>query len=253
MLRTRVIPSLQLVDQSLVKARRFTHIDYIGDPRNTVAIFNDLEADELLFLDIRASVERRKPNYAILAEIASHCFMPLSYGGGISSVEEVRRILAIGFEKVVVNSAAHENPALLTAIAEAFGSQCLIASIDVRKSMLGRYEVCTMSGTKRTRLEPVEYARKLEKAGAGEILLTSIDREGTWNGYDRRVVSEVNSAVSVPVIACGGAASLKDMSELVAETNVAAVAAGSLFVYQKKDLGVLINYPSRRELEELFP
>lgn len=252
MLKTRVIPCLLLVNEGLVKTVKFKDYNYIGDPINTVLIFNELEVDELIFLDIKASQENRKPEYSLLSEIATQCFMPLTYGGGIKTIDEVKEILSIGYEKVAININAYEAPTFITRVAEKFGSQCVVASIDVRKNLFGKYDVYVNGGKKNTKKDPVEWAKQMETLGAGEILLTSIDRDGTWKGYDDRIVKKVVESVNIPVIACGGAGNINDFSSLVEATGVNAVAAGSLFVYQKKDLGVLINYPSRKELDKLL-
>ncbi len=244
MLRTRIIPALLLRDESLVKTARFGNFSYIGDPCNTVRIFNELEVDELLFLDITATKERRKPNFKLLSDIASECFMPLGYGGGISDFEDAKRILGMGFEKVVVNSHGFENPDFITRLSGHFGSQAVIASIDVKKDLFGRNRVRSRAGRRNTGLDPVTWARQVEKSGAGEILLTSIDREGTWQGFDLDLVKSVADAVSIPVIAHGGAGSVDHIRQAVHQANASAVAVGSMVVFQKKDMGVLVNFPS---------
>jgi imidazole glycerol-phosphate synthase subunit HisF len=250
MLRPRVIPTLLLRNESLVKTVRFDRFSYIGDPVNTVRIFNELEVDELAFLDISATVEGRSPNLDLLADIADECFMPLAYGGGIRHLDQARDILHIGFEKVVVNSHAHEDPALISRLSAHFGSQAVIASIDVGRDRGGQPTVRTRSGTYDTGLDPVEWAQELERRGAGEILLTSIDREGTWLGYDLPLVKAVVDAVSVPLIANGGAGSLDDIGHVVNDAGASAAAVGSMVVYQKRDMGVLVNFPTPRDLAD---
>ncbi len=250
MLKTRVIPCLQLIDQSLVKTVRFGKYGYIGDPINTVRIFNELEVDELCFLDIRASAEKRSPNLKILAEIANECFMPLSYGGGVRDAETAKQILSIGFEKIVINTAAFANPTLITQIAEHSGNQSVIGSIDVKKNFLGKYHVFTNDGTKKTDLDPVEWAQQLELLGAGELLVTSMDRDGTWKGFDIELTRTISAAVSIPVIANGGAGTIEHIGHAVHEGRASAVALGSMVVYQAKDMGVLVNFPDRNELEK---
>lgn len=249
MLRTRVIPVLLLRNESLVKTVRFGKFNYVGDPCNTVRIFNELEVDELLFLDITATTEGRSPNLRVLADIANECFMPLGYGGGVSNFESAKAILGIGFEKVAVNSFALEHPELVTRLAEHFGNQSVVASIDVKKDLLGRHRVYSRSGTKSTGRSPVEWAQELEALGAGEILLTSMDREGTWAGFDLELVRSVTQAVSVPVIAHGGAGSLAHVAQAVRE-GASAVALGSMVVFQKKGMGVLVNFPDEAALRE---
>ena len=252
MLRTRVIPCLQLIDQALVKTVKLGKYNYIGDPVNTVRIFNELEVDELCFLDIRATIEKRQPNIKILKEIANECFMPLSYGGGIRDVETALKILSIGFEKIVINTSAVENPELITEIARHSGNQSVIVSIDVKKSFNGNYAVYSHDGSVKTRLNPIEWAKKAESIGAGELLLTSIDRDGTWKGFDLEVIKKITSAVSIPVIANGGAGSINDIRKVVKEANASAVALGSMVVYQQKGMGVLINFPDRLELQKVI-
>jgi len=252
MLRTRVIPTLLLRNESLVKTIKFGKYVYIGDPCNTVRIFNELEVDELIFLDITATVEGRAPNLEILADIANECFMPLGYGGGVKTFEQAKSIFQIGFEKIVINSHAIENPVFISELSKHFGNQAVIASIDVRKSFFGHYSVRTYSGKKKADIEPTLWARRLEELGAGEIIITSIGNEGTWSGYDIDLVKTITEAVSIPVVAHGGAGCLQDLSDAVKLAGASAVAAGSLFVFQKKDMGVLINYPTQDEQENLF-
>jgi imidazole glycerol-phosphate synthase subunit HisF len=252
MLRTRVIPALLLRDASLVKTVRFGRFTYVGDPCNTVRIFNELEVDELAFLDISATREVRPPNLALLADIANECFMPLAYGGGIRSVADAQSILRLGFEKVIVNSHAAERPALIAELAEHFGSQAVIVSIDVRHSLLGGMRVYTRSASLNTHRDPVAWAREAESLGAGEILLTSVDREGTWEGFDVGLVKAVTDAVRVPVIAHGGAGSLDHIEQVVMRAGASAVALGSMVVFQKQNCGVLVNFPEPDELAEIL-
>jgi len=252
MLRTRIIPALLLRNESLVKTVRFGKFTYVGDPCNTVRIFNELEVDELLFLDITASRENRSPNLKVLADIANECFMPLSYGGGIRSLDQAKAVFDIGFEKVAINTQAVKNPALIGDIARHYGSQAVIASIDVKKGLFGGQAVRTTGGKSNTRRAPVDWAKEVEEMGAGEILLTSIDREGTWEGFDLELVKCVTDAVSVPVIAHGGAGTLEHIGEVVKQANASAVALGSMVVFQKKGMGVLVNFPGQVELESML-
>lgn len=250
MLRTRVIPCLQLIDESLVKTVKFGNHGYIGDPINTVRIFNELEVDELCFLDIRATNEKRQPNFKILAEIANECFMPLSYGGGVTDADTAKKILSIGFEKIVINTAAYSNPKLVTAIANYSGNQSVVGSIDVKKNLFGKYQVFTNDGTTKQSKDPIQWAKELENLGAGELLLTSMDRDGTWKGYDLEILKRITSAVNIPVIANGGAGNTQHIGEVVNECNVSAVALGSMVVYQAEGLGVLVNFPDRGILQK---
>lgn len=249
-LRTRVIPALLLRNESLVKTVRFSKPTYVGDPCNTVRIFNELEVDELLFLDITATREGRTPNLKVLTDISNECFMPLGYGGGIRCLDHAKSVFDIGFEKIVINSCAVSKPALLTEIANQYGSQALMASIDVKSDFFGRQSVRVESGRKNTHLDPVLWAKEVERRGAGEILLTSIDREGTWSGFDMELVKQVADAVSIPVIAHGGAGSLVDIGQVVQLANASAVGLGSMVVFQKKGMGVLVHFPDMHCLEQ---
>ena len=249
MLKTRVIPCLQLIDQSLVKTVQFKKYGYIGDPINTVRIFNELEVDELCFLDIRATIQKREPNIKILREIADECFMPLSYGGGIRDFETAKLILSIGFEKLVINSYAVENPEFISRLAEHFGAQSVIASIDVKKNIFSNYQVFINDGTLKTKLNPFDLATEFEKLGAGELLITSMDRDGTWEGYDLDLIKRISDIVNIPVIANGGAGNIEHIGDAVKKGGASAVALGSMVVYQQKDFGVLVNFPDKRELE----
>jgi cyclase len=252
MLKTRIIPCLLLIDNALVKTIRFDKYSYIGDPINTVRIFNELEVDELIFLDIRATNEKRKPNFEILKEIADECFMPLSYGGGVRTLEDARQILKIGLEKITVNSYAYENQKFITQLADAFGSQAVVGSMDVKKNLLGRYELYSNSGKLKQKYNYIEWARELEKLGAGELLVNSIDRDGTWKGYDVNLIKEISSAVNIPVIASGGAGSINDLGKAVKEGGASALAVGSMVVFQGKDLGVLVNFPDKETLSKVL-
>jgi len=252
MLRTRVIPALLLHGKSLVKTERFKNYQYIGDPANTVRIFNELEVDELSFLDIKAARTRSGPDFDVLRDIATECFMPLSYGGGIADLETAKRIYDTGFEKVVINTAATEHPDLIGEIAKIYGTQAVVAAIDVSRDWLGRGGVFTRGARTRAHPDPVAWAKTLEARGAGEILLTSVPREGTYGGFDLDLVRAVAAAVEVPVIAHGGAGELAHIRQAV-EAGASAVALGSMVVYQKKDMGVLVNFPSPETLAELLP
>lgn len=252
MLRSRVIPVLLLRHESLVKTVRFGKFSYVGDPCNTVRIFNELEVDELIFLDIMASKEGKSPNLRLLAEIADECFMPLAYGGGIRTFAQAKAVFDIGFEKVALNSHALNNPGLITDIADQYGSQAIIVSIDVKKKLLGGETVKKNGGSVNTYLDPVIWAKKAEKFGAGEILLTSIDAEGTWQGFDMDLVAEVARAVTIPLIAHGGAGSIDDIAKVITESKASAVGLGSLVVFQKKGMGVLVNFPDKETLDKVL-
>jgi cyclase len=252
MLRNRVIPCLLLSGRGLVKTRRFRDPTYVGDPVNAVRIFNEKEVDELLLLDISATRRDRAPQFDLIEDIARECFMPLAYGGGVADCATIEKLFGLGVEKVALNTAAVERPELVREAAKAFGSQSIIVSVDVRKKLFGGYEVCARAGVRRAGTDPVAFARRMEEHGAGEILIHNIERDGTMSGFDIGLVRAVAHAVSVPVIACGGAASLADFRAAVKEGGASAVAAGSLFVFQGPHRAVLITYPEYRELEQLF-
>lgn len=251
--RPRVIPCLLLQGRSLVKTVGFKKGKYIGDPINTVRIYDEMEVDELCFLDISATPEDREPKYALLEEIAAECFMPFAYGGGVRNVEQMARLYALGAEKVSVNTAAYEDPRLLRRAADRFGSQSVVVAIDAAKRRwFGGWEVVTHGGRKRRGCDVVSWAKEAVRNGAGEILLTSVNNDGAMGGYDLDLVRAVTAAVDVPVIACGGAGTLEDCTAVVVEGGAQAAAAGSMVVYQRKNRSVLVNYPTKRELREAF-
>jgi cyclase len=252
MLGIRVIPCLLLKNRGLVKTVKFKDPIYLGDPINIVKIFNEKEVDEIVLLDITATTEQRKPNFKVLSEIASECFMPVGYGGGIRTLDDAAALFNLGFEKIVVNSCAVDDPHFVEAASARFGSQSVVVSIDVKKSLFGQYEVFTHSGWRRTRLEPADFAKKVESMGAGELILNSIDRDGTMLGYDLELINHVASCVKIPVVACGGAGKLSDFADAVSHGNASAVAAGSMFVFQGKHKAVLITYPPLEALKNLL-
>ena len=247
MRRTRVIPTLLLRGAGLVKTTGFRNPVYVGDPINAIRIFNEKQVDELVLLDITASRAGKGPAFATIENIASECFMPVAYGGGITSVDGIRRILSTGIEKVVLNSAALHQPDLVREAAREFGSQAIAISIDVKRKLFGRYEVYADGGSKATGHDPVAYAKRMQELGAGEILLASIDRDGTMSGYDLDLISRVAAAVGVPVVASGGAGKVADFAE-ARRAGAAAVAAGAMFVFHGPHRAVLITYPSQAEL-----
>lgn len=248
MRRVRVIPVLLIKNGGLVKSVRFKDHKYVGDPINAVRIFNEKEVDEIVVLDISATSNNIEPNLQKISEIAGEAFMPMAYGGGIKTLDQIKKIFYQGIEKVVLNKSALENTALLTSAAKQFGSQSIVASVDVKKDIWGRYRVYCDCGTKNTGLSVTEFVKKLEQAGAGEIFLNSIDQDGTFRGYDQALVKMVSEIISIPVVACGGASSLEDFRSAVANCSASAVAAGSMFVFQGPHRAVLISYPSQEEL-----
>ncbi len=253
MLRTRVIPALLLRNRGLVKTVKFKSPKYLGDPINIVKIFNDKEVDELVFLDITATKEGKSPPFELLANITSECFMPLGYGGGIQKMEDVKRLLSMGIEKIILNSYAVENPDFVSEVAAFAGNQAVVISIDVKKNWRGRYEVITHGGTKKTGLNPVDFALQMQEKGAGEIFLNSIDRDGTMEGYDLELTKSIAEVLEVPLIACGGAKNVQDLGDVVKQGSASAAAAGSIFVFQGPLRGVLISYPSQKELRAVLP
>ena len=251
MLRKRIIPVLLLRDGCLVKPVRFGKFTYVGDPCNTVRIFNELEVDELCVLDISTNRSVRGPDLRVISDLAEECFMPLAYGGGIQSFDHARRIFDLGVEKVVLNTAAVDKPELITEIASIYGSQAVVVSIDVKKDLFGTQSVRTTNGRFNARLDPADWAKEVERRGAGEILLTCIDREGTWQGFDLGLVKRVADVVSLPVIAHGGAGCSLHIQQALKESNASAVALGSMVVFHRKGMGILVNYPTAAELEAL--
>ena len=249
MKRVRVIPALLIHKQGLVKSVRFKDYRYVGDPINAVRIFNEKEVDELAIIDIDATRENRPPNIARIAEIESEAFMPIAYGGGIINADQVRDILSVGVEKIILNRAAVKNPELVTEIARQFGSQSVVVSIDYKKNFFGKPVVYVENGKTSTGLNPILFAKQMEEAGAGEILLNSIERDGGFEGYDLEMIEKVAHAVNIPMIAIGGAASLSDFKRAV-QYGASAVSAGSFFVFQRPHRAVLISYPSQQDLEK---
>lgn len=253
MLRPRIIPCLLIKNDGLVKTIRFSDFKYVGDPINAVRIFNEKEVDELIVLDIDATVQRREPNYALIARLAAECRMPLCYGGGIKTVEQTQQIIGLGVEKVAISAAAVQTPELISEAAVRVGSQSIVFVMDVKKSgLLRRYEIFTHNGTRATGLDPTNFARQVAKLGAGEIVINSIDRDGEMKGYDLDLIERVRSETSLPITALGGASSLNDIRSLIHQFGIIGAAAGSLFVFKGKYRAVLINYPSRSEKDALM-
>jgi cyclase len=251
MLKARVIPCLLLKNKGLVKTVQFKEPRYVGDPINAVWIFNQKEVDELIFLDIMATKESKKPSIDLISKISDECFMPLTVGGGIRSVEDIKKLLNAGAEKVSINTYAVENPSFIKEASNVFGSQSIVVSIDVKRHKKGLYEAFTRGGSKPAGVDPVSLAVQMADMGAGEMLLNSIDRDGTWEGYDIELIRAVSDAVNIPVIACGGAGKLEDLALAINGGHASAVAAGSFFVFHGRRRAVLINFPSREELELL--
>jgi cyclase len=257
-LQTRVIPVLLLLDKGLVKTIGFENPTYIGDPINAVHIFNEKEVDELIFLDITSAKRSNTPDvhkpydipFDLVRNISEECSMPLAFGGGVRTIGDIQQILATGVEKVVLNSSAVENSKLISSAAERFGNQSIVVSIDVKRKTNGMYEVFSHGGKKQTGLDPVTHARNVVSHGAGEILINTINRDGTMQGYDLDLIHRVASALTVPVIACGGAGNPGHFSDAIS-AGASAVAAGSMFVFHGRRRAVLISYPDRSELDRL--
>lgn len=247
----RIIPCLLLRDNGLVKTIKFKKSTYIGDPINAVKIFNEKEVDELVFLDIDATKNKKLPPYELIQDIATECFMPFCYGGGITSIDQIRQIIASGAEKVAINLAAFQNPTFIQEAAKVFGSSTIVVSVDYKKSLFGKQQVYVNGGKKSTGRHPVDYAKEMEQLGAGELFLNSIENDGVMTGYDIEMMRKVTDAVSIPVIACGGAGENAHFKQAFQEGKASAVAAGSVFVYQGKKRGVLISYPSSQEINEI--
>lgn len=250
MLRPRVIPVLLINGHALYKTLQFKDPKYVGDPVNTVKIFNEKEVDEICVLDIMASIEKREPNIDLIRELAGECFMPMSYGGGLRTLEQVRAVFNAGVEKIMINTLAHDAPEIVRNIVAYAGASSVVISIDFKRKLLRGYEVYTCGGKRATGQNPVDFAREMAELGVGEILLQSIDRDGTMQGYDLELIHSISEAVTIPIIACGGAGSLSDFTNAI-KRGASAVAAGSFFVFQGKHRAVLLSYPTPQEVESL--
>lgn len=253
MLRPRIIPCLLVHDRGLVKTVKFRDPKYVGDPINAVKIFNEKEADELVVLDIDATVLGREPDYSMIQKLAAECRMPLCYGGGVRTVEQARRIIGLGVEKVALSSAAVLHPGVIGEIAAEIGGQSVVVVLDAKKKLLGsRYEVFLQNGKKGTGVCPIAFAKQAERAGAGEVVINSIDHDGVMTGYDLELAEKVRAAVNVPLTILGGAGSLKDIAMLIDRLGVIGASAGSLFVFKGPYRAVLISYPTVQERDRLI-
>ena len=253
MLYPRIIPCLLVKDKGLVKTVNFKEPKYIGDPINAVRIFNEKVVDELIVLDIDATREKREPDYKMIADLASECRMPLCYGGGVTSTEQVKKIIQLGVEKVAISSAALENPSLVTASAECVGNQSVVVVLDVKKqSPAGKYEIWTHNGGRATGKCPIAVALQMERLGAGEIVVNSIANDGLMKGYDLDLIDKVRRSITVPLTVLGGAGSLADIGRLIGKYGAIGAAAGSLFVFKGVYRAVLINYPNKVEKDALI-
>jgi cyclase len=252
MFRTRVIPVLLLKEKGLVKGQQFKNHKYVGDPLNAVKIFNEKEVDEIVFFDIYATDKNRGPNFELIMDIASEAFMPFAYGGGVKMVDQVERLFSIGVEKVIINTAAFLDKKFVKESVKVAGSQSIVVSVDVKKSLLGSYEVYVNNGKIKTKLDPKTYAKQMQDLGVGELIVNSIDREGTGKGYDIKLLEMVSNEVEIPVIGLGGAGCMQDLIDAKNQTNVSGLAAGDFFIFYGKHKAVLITYPKYSELKKLF-
>jgi cyclase len=252
MLRPRIIPCLLIRNNGLVKTVRFGESKYVGDPINTVRIFNEKEVDELVVLDIDASLQNREPNYELITHLAAECRMPLCYGGGVRTAEQVEKIIRLGVEKVAIGSALAATPEIVSAAAARVGSQSVVAVMDIRKTgLLRKYELFTHNGTRKTGLEPAAFAQHVQQLGAGEILINNIDRDGEMTGYDLQLVTQVRNATTLPITVLGGAGSMDDIAELIRSFGLIGAGAGSLFVFKGKYRAVLVNYMDQCQKDAL--
>lgn len=252
MFRPRVIPVLLLKNSGLVKSVGFRRHKYIGDPINAVRIFNDMLADELVFLDIEASRQGRLISLDFVRDVGEEAHMPFAVGGGIRRLEDIRQILAAGAEKVVLGTIALEDPGFVRAAAQEFGSSTIAVCMDVKRTFWGRQQVCVANASRKGTLDPLEFARLMEEMGAGELIVQSVDQDGRMDGYDYGLLAAIARPLTIPVVALGGAGNLQHMRRAYLETHVSALAAGSLFVYQGNLKGVLIHYPEKNVLRNLF-
>jgi len=248
MVLKRIMPCLLYNGKGLIKTVKFKKPNYIGDPINAIKIYNEKEVDELVLLDITASREKRKIDFQKIADFTSECFMPFTYGGGVKSLDDFKKLYEIGTEKVVVNTLLFENPQIVKEAAKTFGSQSVIASVDFKKDMFGKMKIYSHCGFK-SKYSIIDYAGYLEnEIGVGELFLNSVDRDGTWDGYDFNSIKRLSEVVGIPVIACGGAGNIEHLKEMLYDINTNAAAIGSMAVYQKKGMGVLINFPKREDI-----
>lgn len=253
MLYPRIIPCLLVHKNGLVKTTKFTDPKYVGDPINAVKIFNEKEVDELIVVDIDASVNSREPNYVMIKNLAVECRMPLCYGGGIKTVEQAQKIFSLGVEKISISSLAVQQPEIIPELVKRVGSQSVVVVIDVKKKLLSnKYEVYIHNGKKATGIDPLMFAKQMEKAGVGEIVINSIDRDGTMKGFDLGLISSIRDAIGIPLTVMGGAGSIDDIGQVINQHGIIGVAAGSFFVFKGKYRAVLINYPTMYEKTELL-
>lgn len=252
MLHPRIIPCLLVHDDGLVKTVKFKDPKYVGDPINAVKIFNEKEADELIVLDIDATVMGREPNFRLISQFAAECRMPLCYGGGVRTVEHAKRIIGLGVEKVALSAAVIDDPTLISRIAAEIGSQSVVIVLDVKTGLFGKQEVWTHNGRRNSGKTPLELAKEAERLGAGEVVINSIDRDGQMKGYDLALARKIRENIQLPMSVLGGAGSLHDIGALIKECGVVGASAGSFFVFKGQYRAVLISYPAPEQKSELF-
>lgn len=253
MLKPRITPCLLVHNKGLVKTVKFKDSKYVGDPINAVKIFNEKEVDELIVLDIDATVQNREPDFTLIKNLATESRMPLCYGGGVKTVEHARKIIGLGAEKVALSAYAVSNPNTLFDIAKAVGTQSVVVVLDVQKrGLFGKYEIVTHNAKKSSGKNPVEFAKQLEQLGVGEIVINSVDQDGMMKGYDMELINSIRQVVNVPITVLGGAGSLKDIESVIQKFGIIGAAAGSLFVFKGIYKAVLINYPTRSEKNNLI-
>lgn len=250
-MKARVIPVLLINDGGLVKSIGFDNYNYLGDPMNTVRLFNEMEVDELSVLDISASKESRGPDFDMIEDLVSNAFMPISYGGGITSIDDVKKLFFLGVEKVVVNNFLLLDRSFVKELVPLHGKQSIVGGVDVKRGLLGGYKVYNHVSNSNLKIDVVQHVKTLEEAGVGEIFINDVSQDGNMDGYDLRLIELLHDQVSVPIIFCGGASCLEDI-RIAIRSGADAAAAGSLFVYKGRTKGILINYPSQKELHELL-
>lgn len=252
MLHPRIIPCLLVHNKGLVKTVQFKDAKYVGDPINAVKIFNEKEADELMVLDIDATIENREPDYKMIENLAVECRMPLCYGGGVKTIEQARKIFNLGVEKIAISSSAVENPSFVAEIAKEVGSQSVVVVIDVKKKLFGGYEICTHNAKQKHKYKLEDFINKIQELGVGEIVVNAIDNDGVMNGYDVELIEKIKPLVHVPLTVLGGAGTIGDIGNLIMRFGIIGASAGSLFVFKGKYRAVLINYPSNENKTKLI-
>ena len=253
MLHPRIIPNLLMHNNGLVKTINFKNPTYVGDPINAVKIFNEKSVDELIISDIDATINNVEPNYSLIEKLAMECRMPLCYSGGISNSNQAKTIFSLGVEKIAISSSAISNPQLITELSDSVGSQSVVVVMDIKKNFFGnKYELVTHNGTKKTGINPLKFVDKIKELGVGEIVINSIDKDGTMDGYDYQLIDQIRNITSLPLTALGGAGSLEDIGNLINRYQIIGAGAGSIFVFKGKYRAVLINYPNDEEKNDLI-